>query len=87
MLESNEPHVAVIAFVPESRAAMLERMAGEITIKSERSVTESTLVRELVEMAWQLFVSRSIADQRRLRGPEFMGILRMLHEQPESTAQ
>ncbi len=87
MNQNQEQHVAVVAFVPESRAAMLERMAGEISIKTEKSVTEATLVRELVELAWQMFVTRSIADQRRLRGPEFLGILRTLRTQPESAAQ
>ncbi len=81
MHESKENHVAVIAFVPESRAALLERLAGEISVKYERSVTEGSLVRELVELAWELFITRSIADQRACGGPEFLATLRTIREQ------
>ena len=81
--ENRERYVAVIAFVPESRASMLERMADEISVTYEKSVTESSLVRELIELAWELFITRSIADQRALGGPEFLGMLRSIREQAE----
>ncbi len=81
MHTSQENHVAVIAFVPESRAAMLEKLAGDISVKYERTVTESSLVRELVELAWELFISRSIADQRACNGPEFLATLHTMREQ------
>ncbi len=83
MRESQERHVAVVAFVPESRARMLERMADEISVTYEKSVTEASLVRELVELAWQLFISRTISHRRTLGGPEFLGMLRIMGEQAE----